>query len=153
MCQSSPTRLEKDLTSPYSYRHLEHHTSAYLWLFPPSPNDQDIHLHLRSTFTVFTSVRLFQIRTEMCWNLRILSFTQVFSQYPGLLQHSHPLSLLQEQLLQLLLFPGVEYSACKEKQFTEVVSKLLLDPAVLIYVICKIIWVAVIYPACVHMGR
>nr|XP_030123352.3 interleukin-1 receptor-associated kinase 1-binding protein 1 isoform X4 [Taeniopygia guttata] len=64
----------------------------------------------------------------------------------------HPLSVLQEQLLQLLLSPGVGYSARKQKQFT-VVSKLLLDPAVLIYAIRKIIWVTVIYTAHVHMGR
>lgn len=76
----------------------------------------------------------------------------MFSEYPGYCS-IHPLYILQEQLLQLLLSPGLEYSACKQKQFITVVSKLLLDPAVLIYVTCKIIWVTVIYTAHMYMRR
>lgn len=153
MCHSPSTRLEKDLTSPLIPRGT--------W------NTILVHIHdsflLPQTTKIFTftwgapllSLHLWgffksEPRCAVIWDLCLLHRC---SQSPQVHCSIPPLSVLQEQLLQLLLPPGLECSAHKQKQFTTLKSKLLLDPAVQIYVICKIIWVIVIYTAHMHMGR
>lgn len=109
------------------------------------------YLHLRSTFTVFTFVRLFQIRTKTCWNLRLTSFTRVrrVPRFTAPFTYTH--SLLQEQLL---CSCSLEWKTQRPSTSNSLqLSKLLLGPAFLVHVIHKIIWVTVIYPARVHMER
>lgn len=90
MCQSSPTRLEKDLTSPL--------TPIGTW------NTIPMHSHdsflLPQTIKIFTFTWGAHLMTLHLWGffkselrpaeIWDVSFTQVFSQYPGLLQ-IHPL--------------------------------------------------------------
>lgn len=152
MCHGPSTRLEKDLTSPLIPRGTWNTILVHIhdsFLLPQTTKTFTFtwgaHLLSLNLWGFFKS----ELRCAEIWDLCLLyrcsQSTQVHCSIP-------PLSVLQEQLLQLLLSPGLECSAHKQKQFTTLESKLLLDPAVLNYVICKIIWV-VAQHMCTWEGR